>query len=154
VAAALRIAYGLIFLWAFIDKIFGLGYATPAGKGWLDGGNPTKGFLSSAEGPFAGFYHAIAGQAWVNWSFMLALLALGVALVAGIAMRLAAIGGAVLYLMMWSVALPPATNPFLDDHLLGGLTLVLLTLIGAGTTWGLGRAWNQLGIVQRFPILR
>ena len=36
--AVLRILYGLTFLWAFIDKVFGFGYATPSGKGWIDGG--------------------------------------------------------------------------------------------------------------------
>ena len=30
---AARIGMGFIFLWAFVDKLFGLGYATPAGKG-------------------------------------------------------------------------------------------------------------------------
>ena len=154
VAAALRIAYGLTFLWAFVDKLFGFGFATPSGKGWLSGGSPTKGYLSSSEGPFSGFYHSIAGQGWANVAFMLALLAIGGALTLGIGMRLAATGGAVLYLMMWSVALPPSSNPFIDDHILGALGVVLLALIGAGMTWGLGTWWNKVEIVQRFPILR
>ncbi len=154
VAATLRIAYGLTFLWAFIDKVFGFGFATPSGKGWLDGGSPTKGYLSSSEGPFSGFYHSIAGQGWANLAFMLALVAIGGALTLGIGMRLAAIGGAVLYLMMWSVALPPTTNPFIDDHILGALVVVLLALVGAGLTWGLGAQWNRSRIVGRFPILR
>ncbi len=49
VVAVLRIAFGLTFLWAFVDKLFGLGYATPAGKGWIDGGDPTAGFLKGAR---------------------------------------------------------------------------------------------------------
>src|ERR1044072_1320309 len=44
--ASLRLLTGFAFLWAFLDKTFGLGYATPSGKGWIDGGSPTKGFLS------------------------------------------------------------------------------------------------------------
>ncbi len=28
---------GWTFFWAFADKLFGLGYATEAGKGWIDG---------------------------------------------------------------------------------------------------------------------
>ena len=27
---AMRIAFGFYFLWAFVDKLFGLGFATPA----------------------------------------------------------------------------------------------------------------------------
>ena len=51
--ALLRVAVGFIFLWAFLDKFFGLGYATAADKGWIDGGSPTKGFLSGVKvGPF------------------------------------------------------------------------------------------------------
>jgi thiosulfate dehydrogenase [quinone] large subunit len=37
---------GTQFLWAFLDKTFGLGFATESGKGWLDGGSHTEGFLT------------------------------------------------------------------------------------------------------------
>ena len=154
VAAGLRVVYGFTFLWAFFDKLFGLHFSTATAKSWLNGGSPTKGFLSGSEGPFAGFYHAIAGHGITNWAFMLALLALGLALTLGIGMRLAAIGGAVMYLMMWSVVLPTVTNPFIDDHIVGALVVVLLALIGAGHIWGLGAAWNKVDIVKRYPILR
>ena len=30
VFAALRIVLGFVFFWAFLDKLFGLGYATPS----------------------------------------------------------------------------------------------------------------------------
>ena len=42
----LRMAVGWIFLWAFLDKLVGLGFATEVGKGWLNGGSPTFGFLN------------------------------------------------------------------------------------------------------------
>ena len=152
--AAVRIAMGFTFLWAAVDKIFGLGFATPGGKGWIDGGNPTKGFLSGSEGPFAGFYHDLAGTAFANWAFILGLLAIGLALVLGIGMRIAAVAGAVLYVMMWSVVLPPETNPFLDDHLVLAAVLVGLALSGAGATLGLGAVWAKLPLVKRLPWLR
>jgi thiosulfate dehydrogenase (quinone) large subunit len=154
VAAVLRVFYGFTFLWAFADKLFGLHFSTATAKSWLNGGNPTKGFLSGSEGPFAGFYHAIAGHAITNWGFMLACLALGIALILGIGMRLAAIGGAVMYAMMYLVVLPTVTNPFIDDHIVGLVVVVLLALIGAGHVWGLGNAWNKVDIVRRYPILR
>jgi thiosulfate dehydrogenase [quinone] large subunit len=154
VAAVLRMVYGFTFLWAFFDKLFGLHFSTATAKSWLNGGSPTKGFLSGSKGPFEGFYHAIAGNALTNWAFMLALLAIGTALILGIGMRLAAIGGAIMYAMMYTVVLPTVTNPFLDDHIVGLLVVVLLALIGAGHVWGLGNAWNKVDIVKRYPILR
>ncbi len=166
VLAALRIAFGLTFLWAFLDKTFALGFSTgvsPDGgatdrfgpAAWIHGGNPTQGFLAfGAKGPFEGFYHSIAGDTWVNWLFMLGLLGIGLALTFGVAMRFAATAGAVMYLMMWTVALPPDTNPVIDDHILGALTVVALALLGAGNTWGLGRRWSRIDVVERHPALR
>jgi hypothetical protein len=54
--AGLRIVLGFTFLWPFLDKLFGLGYMTPAAKAWIHGGTPAQGFRSHAEGPFAGFF--------------------------------------------------------------------------------------------------
>jgi thiosulfate dehydrogenase (quinone) large subunit len=147
--AGIRIALGWIFLWAFFDKLFGLGHETASAKSWLNGGSPTKGFLSSAEGPFAGFYHSIAGSPVTDLLFMASLLAIGTALMLGIAMRLAGIGGAVLTTLMWTAVLPPANNPFVDDHLVYAAVLLLLVLLGAGNTLGLGRTWAGTPAVRR-----
>jgi thiosulfate dehydrogenase (quinone) large subunit len=168
--AVLRIAFGLTFLWAFFDKLLALGYSTGAvlneqgtktgidffsKDAWINGGNPTLGFLKfGASGPFKGFYNAIAGETWVNVLFMFGLLAIGIALTFGIAMRLGTIAGFVMYVMMWTVALWPANNPILDDHILGALSMVVLGLALAGDTWGAGRIWARTQLVRRFPILR
>jgi thiosulfate dehydrogenase (quinone) large subunit len=154
VLAAIRICLGWIFLWAFLDKTFGLGHDTTSAKSWLNGGSPTQGFLGkAAKGPFSGFYHSLAGNSFVDFLFMASLLAIGVALILGIGMRLAAIGGAVLTVMMWSVVLPPASNPFMDDHLVYALVLIALALLGAGNTLGLGRTWVRTELVRRAPWL-
>ena len=51
--AVLRISTGFIFLWAFLDKMFGWHYSTVGSSAWIHGGSPTKGFLSSVSaGPF------------------------------------------------------------------------------------------------------
>ncbi|MET1061019.1 MAG: hypothetical protein ABWX84_15565 [Nocardioides sp.] len=164
--AVLRIGFGLTFLWAFFDKLFALGFSTGrdpvtgnvdrfGDAAWINGGSPTEGFLKfGADGPFKGFYNDIAGATWVNVLFMLGLLAIGLALTLGIGMRFAAAAGALLYVMMWSVVLPPDNNPVLDDHLLGAVTLVVLALALAGDTWGLGRRWSRMSLVRHNTFLR
>ncbi|MEU5722084.1 DoxX family protein [Micromonospora sp. NPDC047738] len=155
VLAGLRIALGWTFLWAFLDKLFGLGHETAAKNAWINGGSPTKGFLTfGAAGPFQGFYQGIAGAAWADWLFMLGLLGIGVALLLGIGTRIAAVTGGLLLVMMWTAVLPPANNPFLDDHLIYAGLLAVLALVGAGNTLGLGRPWTRLPIVQRLPWLK
>ena len=153
--AGLRLALGWIFLWAFIDKVFGLGFATPAKGAWINGGSPTKGFLGNAvKGPLEGIYHSIAGAAWADWLFMTGLAAIGTALILGIGIRLAAIAGGLLLVLMWTAVLPPENNPFMDDHLIYAAVLAVLALTAAGDTLGLGRWWAGLPIVQRYPWLR
>ncbi len=149
VFAGLRIVLGFTFLWAFLDKLFGLGYSTPSERSWINGGSPTKGFLAnSADGPFAGLYKDIAGAGWADWLFMLGLAAIGVALLLGIGMRVAAVSGALLYLLMWTVVLPPENNPVVDDHIIGALAVLAVGLVHAGDTAGLGRWWKKQPIVQ------
>jgi thiosulfate dehydrogenase (quinone) large subunit len=152
--AGIRIALGWVFLWAFLDKAFGLGFATPSQRSWFTGGSPTNGFLGSAKGPFSGFYHNIAGTGIADALFMTALLGVGLALLLGIGMRIAAGAGALLTVMMWTVVLPPSSNPFMDDHLVYAAILIVLALLGAGNTLGLGRTWAATPLVQRAPWLK
>ena len=153
--AAARLALGWVFLWAFLDKMFGLGHETRVAQAWVNGGSPTEGFLAhGAAGPFAGFYHVIAGAAWADWLFMIGLLGIGLALVLGIGMRIAAVAGALLLVMMWAVVLPPEHNLCMDDHLIYALLIVGLALTGAGDAIGLGRWWTNTALVRRLPILR
>jgi thiosulfate dehydrogenase (quinone) large subunit len=155
VFAGVRIALGTVFLWAFLDKLFGLGHETASKAAWINGGHPTTGFLKfAAAGPFKGFYNSIAGAAWADWLFMLALLGIGIALILGIGMRIAAASATVLLVMMFTAVLPPANHIFMDDHLIYAGTIIGLTLIGAGTTLGLGKWWNRTALVQKAPWLK
>ena len=151
--AVLRVSTGFVFLWAFFDKTFGWGYATPPAKSWINGGSPTKGFLSSVDaGPFQSFFHNIAGDAWANWLFMLGLLAIGLALTLGIGLRIAAGAGALMMAFMWVAEWPPASgssNPITDYHFIYAVVGIVLALTYAGHTWGLGRRWASLPIVQK-----
>ncbi|MFI9604547.1 hypothetical protein ACIHCX_32645 [Streptomyces sp. NPDC052043] len=164
--ASLRVLTGFVFLWAFLDKVFGFGYATASGKGWIDGGSPTKGFLGSvAAGPMQSTFHSWAGQAWVDWLFMLGMLAIGVAVMTGVALRPAAVAGTAMMALMWIAEWPPAkhlsngspsmsTNPFADYHVIYAVALVAVAAAGAGATWGLGRLWARLPVVRDHTWLR
>jgi thiosulfate dehydrogenase [quinone] large subunit len=153
--AGLRISLGWIFLWAFLDKLFGLGFSTKAESAWIDGGSPTKGFLGNAvSGPFADTYKSFAGAPWADWLFMIGLVAIGTALILGIGMRLAAAAGGLLLVLMFTAVLPPENNPIMDDHLVYAGVLAVLALTAAGNTLGLGKQWTKLPIVQRLPWLK
>ncbi|TQS28219.1 hypothetical protein [Microbispora sp. KK1-11] len=153
--AAARIAIGWVFLWAFLDKLFGWGFATPAAKAWINGGSPTTGFLKgTADHTFGGLFNTLAGQAWVDWLFMTGLAGIGAALILGVGMRIAAATGGLLLLTMWAAELPLTTNPFMDEHIVYAIVLAGLALAGAGTTLGLGTWWAATPLVRRFPILK
>jgi thiosulfate dehydrogenase [quinone] large subunit len=171
--AALRIAFGLTFLWAFLDKTFALGFSTGAqfaedgsragtdfmaqDAAWLNGGSPTEGFLTfgvPADNPFHGFFTSLAGQTWVDWLFMAGLLGVGVTLLLGVGMRIGTAAGALMYAFMYAASLPLANNPVVDDHLIGVISMAVLVFGAAGTTWGLGRWWNRTGLVRKYPVLR
>lgn len=152
--AVARVALGWIFLWAFLDKLFGFGHPTPSGKGWLDGGSPTSGYLSGVDGPFGGLFSSMSGMPFADWLFMGGLAGLGVSLVLGIGLRLASIGGILLLGSLWASSLPLSANLFLDQHLVYLLTIIGLTFAKAGDTWGLGLWWSRTGLVRKLPILR
>ncbi len=163
--AVSRISIGFIFLWAFLDKAFALGYATGTDRttgaidrfgpaAWINGGSPTTGYLSGVTGPFKGLFEPLAGAAWADWLFMIGLLAIGVALMLGIGIRIAAASGVLLLTFMWMASLPLDNNPFMDDHLVYAIVLIGLAAVHAGDTLGLGRIWARTDMVRRFPILR
>jgi thiosulfate dehydrogenase [quinone] large subunit len=164
--AVLRIVTGLVFLWAFLDKAFGLGYGTVPERAWINGGSPTTGFLGHvAVGPLQTTFHSWAGAAWADWLFMLGLLAIGVALVLGIALGVTAVATALMMLMMWTAEWPLAqhtsagaasgsTNPLIDYHVIYALIAIAVAYAAAGDTWGLGRTWARLPIVRDNQWLR
>lgn len=155
VLAVLRLATGFIFLWAFVDKTFGLGFSTLSKDSWLNGGAPSQGFLKSpaVTGPLKGFFALIASPT-TDVLFMLAMLAVGVAVMAGIGLRISAIAGSIVLLFMYLAEWPFAanaasTNPLVDYHVIYALALIVIAVVSAGDTWGLGRAWKSFRLVQQ-----
>ena len=145
--AGLRIVLGFTFLWPFLDKMFGFGYMTPAAKAWIHGGTPAQGFMKGAEGPFASFFKNIAGP-WADWLFMAGLLGIGIALLAGAGLKLAAWTAALLLALMYLAEFPLGTtgaytNPLFDSHWIEALGIAVLATTLAGDTWGLGKWWGR-----------
>lgn len=149
----LRVAVGFIFLWAFFDKLLGLGFATTPEKSWLSGGSPTLGYLKNATyGPLADFFQSLAGNPLVDILFMLGLLGVGVAFVLGIALRFASFAGAAMLVMMYLSAFPPKNNPLIDDHIIYAILMLALGTIESKSA--ISKWWSKTTIAETFPFLR
>lgn len=106
------------------------------------------------------------GNAVGDWFFMISLLLIGIAFLAGAGLRLAGVGGALLMLFMYVVALPQpsamvdgefvrgATNPILDVRWMDALLLLICAFTVSGDTLGLGKWWARLPFVRANPWLR
>ncbi len=153
--ATIRITTGWIFLWSFLDSAFGLRFSTEPEAAWIAGGSPAAGWLEhGTSGPLAPMFQALAGTAFADVMYMVAMLGMGLAMILGIGLRVNAVAGTAIVVMMWAGALLPDNNPFWTYHLLYGLLFVLFAVGAAGHTWGLGRRWEQLPIVQKAPWLK
>lgn len=126
---ALRLAMSFIFLWAFLDKLFGFGFATTSEKAWVNGGSPTTGFLLNAvKGPFADVFHSLAGVVAVDWIFMLGLLFVGVTYLINRYIFLGSLVGILMMLLMWFSLLLPENNPIIDDHIVYALIFAMFAI--------------------------
>lgn len=150
----LRIGLGWVFLWAFLDKTFGLGFSTPAERAWVNGGSPTFGFLSNTSGWFADVFQALAGITAVDVLFMAGLFGVGLSLLLGIAIRIGAYAGIALMALMWLAVLPPSTNPILDDHVIYALALWGVAVTRHTQALSLERYWVDLPFVKAHPALQ
>ncbi len=85
---------------------------------------------------------------------MLSMLAIGTALILGIGVRLAAIGGIIWMAIFYTAtAIWPEHNPFMDEHIIAALVLAGVFLANAGRYYGLGKVWQRTELVKRHPIL-
>jgi len=163
--AIVRVFMGLIFLWAFLDKLIGLGFATcrdsasnvvsyMCDSSWVNGGSPTFGFLThGVHGPFASFYNSIASSVLVEWLFMLGLLFVGLTLTFGIMIRLGSLTGSLMLLLMWTALFPPANHPFIDDHIIYSFVMLGFAFVHTCKHLGFGKWWTNLKFVKNRWIL-
>ena len=161
-----RILIGFVFLWAFIDKLFALGFSTGKDsktgvvdyfgpKAWINGAHVTEGYLKSSSGPLGSFFSGLGAQRWTDWVFMIGLAGIGLALMFGIGTKVAAWSGVAMLAMMytthaWPGTVTGATNPFLDEHIVYGVTAVGIVFVELQRqAVGLGAWWRKLPIVQK-----
>jgi len=157
-----RIAIGFVFLWAFFDKLLGLGrstcltvsddgtaYSTDflCDKAWVSGGHVTEGYLvygGNPNSPFHQFFVNLGAQRWTDYIFMLGLLAIGFALMAGVGTKLAMVAGPVMLVFMFLTQMWPTTNPFLDEHIVYSLAIIGIVLVELGhQSIGFGTWWKK-----------
>ena len=152
----LRIGLGWIFLWSFLDKLFGLGFATAADKSWLLGNSPTFGFLKfGTTGIFASFFQSLSNfAAVIDWIFMLGLLLIGTALILGVTRKLACYSAVLLLSLMWLAVVPPEHNPVIDEHIIYILALLGLVNSNLGNAFSLRKWWNSTRLAKKYKILR
>jgi len=148
----LRILLGWAFVWAFLDKMFGLGFSTCrvpdsssidflCDSALIKGGSPTYGLLEfGTQGSHTGglFRWMASSDAtsigWADILFMLALLFGGVALMLGVGTRIAAIGSAILMVFMFlALDVWPENNPINSSHLIEFFVYLGIATVGPGS---------------------
>ena len=151
--AAFRIAVGYMMLWGFLDKLFGLGFETPAGEGMIDGGSPSSAVIYVTDGLFKDLFTSLAGNAFIDFLMMAGMLILGITLVLGIASKLTTIGMNAFLIVMYCLHVPPLDNPILDYHITWIIAMVAVYYLGGFDRISLNPRWKELGIVKKFTIL-
>jgi thiosulfate dehydrogenase [quinone] large subunit len=166
--ALMRIALGLVYLWAFVSQAFGITYTNqaqpppdaPAGtkatyewtfgydssKGWITSGfdySPTEAYVqNNLHGPLA-FIPQNLPTGVDDFMWMVALAGLGIALTFGIFANVAGWGGFLMNILLWLSTFPPSTNPLIDaEHVTFALAILLFMWLQASNYWGVGRWWR------------
>lgn len=150
----LRFSLSFIFLWAFLDKLFGLGFSTASNKSWLAGVSPTTGFLSNApRGPLAPIFNSLSGNVIVDFLFMGGLFLVGACLLLGIGIKIACYSGALMMLLIYLSIFPPENNPLVDEHIVYILVFIGLSVRIKSQKFGFGEKWTKTNLVKKYPIL-
>lgn len=156
---SLRLVMGYVILSAGLGKLAEGGWTNP-------GGFSAEGFLVhgvAEANPLQGMFLFFADHLWlIDPMVMWTQILIGLALVLGVFVRLAALGGALQMLLFWAGAweggllqgLPVAHGYFIDSSFVYALVLFGLGAVGAGRILGLDARLEQTEIVQENPWLR
>jgi thiosulfate dehydrogenase [quinone] large subunit len=130
---------GWIFIWSGFDKLFNDFSAA--------------GFLThSTQGPLGGWFQDLGTNQTaldvINPLVIWGQILIGITLTFGIFTRGGLFWGAVMMMTFYLAQFPPATNPFMDEHLVYIVVFALLAALGAGRIFGLD------ALVERLPWVR
>ncbi len=149
-----RIAISFTFIWAFFDKLLGLGFPSPKEVAIVNGGSPTEYYLSELTSGFLeGMWESLAGNAVVDAMLMIGLLLVGVAMLVGVASRLSTVGYSAMMILMYLLVVPPADNPLVDYHIIYIFLALAIYYYGGYRTFGLEDRWMEIEFVKKHPIL-
>jgi len=158
-AAIMRIALGVGFLYAGLEKIFQLGgggafsaagFLKFATLGTLPGSDPKV-----VVNPTHDLWVSLAGNTalmpLINILVQLGEVAIGIALILGIATRFAGIMGALLTGLFFVASWSFATGVVNEDFLYAALS-TYLAVIGAGAVWGLDGVLARTQVLAKTPL--
>lgn len=95
-------------------------------------------YLISANGPFADWFHSLAGNGFIDGLNAWGMLFLGIALILGLCVRPAAILGATLMMLYYLAHFVANTaNGLIDEHIILIVVLAMFAAGGAGHAFGL-----------------
>lgn len=151
--SAFRILMGWYCLWSFLDKMFGLGFETPSGSGYAQGGSPSSFVVYVTDGLFSDLFDSLAGNEFIDIVLLASLLVLGISLILGITSKLGTFGMVAFLLVMYTLQVPPIDNPIIDDHIIMAAGMIAVYFLGGFDILSLGPRWKELPFVKRFPIL-
>jgi thiosulfate dehydrogenase [quinone] large subunit len=147
----LRIFFGFEFLWAFLDRFFGLGIATAPEDSFLAGAPQTEGYLTFVTNPNSPFAFIFNGPDalllqfgfLVDIAYMGMLLVGGITLLLGIGVRIGGSATFIFFFSVWLSTIPPQYNPFIEEHFLQMWILLFFAISNSGYWLGLGERWHN-----------
>ncbi|WP_435066746.1 DoxX family protein [Haloplanus sp. C73] len=144
--ALLRVVVGWWFFHAGVTKLLTSGLQFTDGPAYL------RGMGDTVLGPLA-VWMGTAIPGVIEVAVPLAETLIGLALIAGAVVRLAAVGGAVFMAFFW-VGNAAFGHGVVNSDLMGLLLFATLVVFGAGRYYGVDELLERLALVQNHPRLR
>lgn len=151
--ALVRIAVGIIFLWAGLEKVFGsgpegfsaagfLGHATGGTLGWPFVAPGTEGPFNPTVDLWVGLSTNTGAMAIINFLVPYGQIGIGLSLILGLFTRFAAATGTLMMLLFF-VAAWDFEFGIVNQHLTYAFVTFLLGYLGSGNYYGLDAAMGE-----------
>jgi thiosulfate dehydrogenase (quinone) large subunit len=154
-----RVTVGWVFFYAGIEKLFGATPFTAAGflKFGTIGTTAEKVAAGTIVNPTHAFWVSLAGNGTllpiVNTLVVFGEVAIGAALILGLATRFASVAGFLMMGLFW-IAVWDFSHGVVEYHSVLAIVTLALGIIGAGEFFGLDAIVEGTPVVKRAPALR